>query len=161
MTSRWLQFSIGSLLAAMLLCALAVRFWPSHEADAPDSKWREMFFDEDAPLTNIPEITVASTDGFATRVTVKNVGRTTLQYNSAGPEHVQLFQEIHVGGKWIQSNWDWCGTGKELFEIAPNNVAELVVDFWDDQRRERMLANFSEKDTDCSGLVVLVTEPDK
>jgi hypothetical protein len=92
-------------------------------------------------------------------VKVKNVGTTTLQYYAAGSEHVQLFQEVDAAGRWTKAAWDWCGTGKEVFEIAPNNSAELVVSFSDDQKRERMLAHFSEKDTKRSGLVVLATEP--
>jgi len=158
MSPRWLQFSIRSLFVAMLLCAVAVRLWPWRQEGGPDPTWREMLFEAADALRNIPEITWTSTDGSVIRVTAKNVGNTTLQYSAAGPQHVQLFQEIHVSGKWTQSNWDWCGTGKELFEIPPNNAAELEVSFWDDQTRERMLANFSEKGTNRSGLVVLATE---
>ncbi len=129
--------------------------------DAPDPKWRDMFFKDAELLSNVPEITVTSTDGKLVRVIAKNVGTTTLQYYSAGAEHIQLLQEIQVAGRWTQSSWDWCGTGKELFEIAPTESVELVVDFWDDEKRERMLANFSEKDSCRSGLVILATEPDK
>jgi len=159
MSRRWFQFSIRSLLVVILLCAVAVRFWPSRQSEPPDSKWRELFLENATPLTNIPKTSLTSSVGSVARVTVKNVGNTTLQYYAAGSEHVQLFQEIKVRGKWTQSKWDWCGTGKELFEIAPNSSAELVVDFWDHQERERMLANFSEKDTKCSGFVILATEP--
>ena len=159
MSPRWLQFSIRSLLVAMLLCAVALRFWPWPDVNAPDGKWREMFFEDADPLTNVPEITVISTVGLRTCVTVKNVGNTTLQYEAAGSEHIQLFQEIDVDGKWTQSNWDWCGTGKESFDIVPDSSVELVIDYWDDQERERMLANFAEKGTNRSGLVVLATEP--
>lgn len=159
MSRRWSQFSIRSLLLAVLLCAVAVRFWPVEQADPPDAKWQEMFYDNAPPLTNIPAITLTASDGSITRVNVKNVGDTTLQYYSAGPEHISLFQEINLAGKWTKSNWDWCGTGKELFEIAPHDSADLVVSFWDNQQRERMLANFSEKGTNRAGLVVLATEP--
>ncbi len=131
------------------------------EEDTPDPKWREMFFEDTKVLSNVPEISVMSNDGKSIRVVAKNVGTTTLQYYSAGAENIQLFQEIKMAGRWTQSNWDWCGTGKQQFEIAPNASAELVVDFCNDEEQERMLANFSEKDTNRSGLVVLATEPDK
>lgn len=143
----------------MLLCAVAIRLLPSRELEAPDSQWREMFFEDADPLVNIPKITLKSRLDNVTRVTVKNVGSTTLQYSAAGAEHVQLFQEINVDGKWTQSNWDWCGTGKKQFEVAPHGTADLLVDFWDGEKRERMLARFSEKDTKRSGLIVLATEP--
>lgn len=129
----------------------------------PDLKWRELQFSdaEVEELVNVPQISVKSTDGEVNRVTVKNVGTTTLRYFSEGAEHVQLFQEIKTDGQWTKSNWDRCGTGKEWFEIAPNTSAELVVHFWDDKNQERMLAKFSEKDTNPSGLVVLASESDK
>jgi len=120
-----------------------------------------MFFEDAKALSNVPEISVKSSDGKSIRVIAKNVGTTTLQYYSAGAENIQLFQEIKTAGRWTQSSWDWCGTGKEHFKIAPNESAELVVDFWDADEQERMLANFSEKDTNRSGLVILATEPDK
>ncbi len=129
--------------------------------DTPDPRWREIFLENVIALSNVPEISVKSTDGKLIRVTAKNVGTTTLQYCSQGAENVQLFQEIKDAGRWTKSNWDWCGTGKELFEIAPNESAELMVDFWDNGKPERMLTNFSEKDTNRSGLVVLAIEPDK
>jgi hypothetical protein len=129
--------------------------------DTPDPSWREMLFEDEVALANVPEISVDSTDGRLVRVTAKNVGTTTLQYYSAGPDHIQLFQEIKEAGRWTQSDWDWCGTGKELFEIAPNGSAELIVNFWDEKKQERMLARFSEKDTNRAGLVVLTFEPDK
>jgi len=75
-----------------------------------------MFFEDAKALSNVPEISVKSSDGKSIRVIAKNVGTTTLQY---------------------------------------------VVDFWDADEQERMLANFSEKDTNRSGLVILATEPDK
>ena len=134
---------------------------PAEAVDGPDPEWREMFFEDSERLANVPEITIVSTDGNVVRVTAKNAGTTTLQYYSAGAEHVQLFQEIKEIDKWTQSNWDWCGTGKEVFDIAPNESVELEIDFWDEDKQERMLANFSEKDTNRSGLVVLAIEPEK
>ncbi len=128
--------------------------------DAPDPNWREMLFEDTEHLTNFPEVAVTSTDGNIVRVTAKNVGTTTLQYYSTGPDHVQMFQETKVAGKWTQSKWDWCGTGKEWFEIAPNESVELVISFWDEEKQERLLANFSEKDSNRSGLVVLASEPE-
>ncbi len=162
MAHQWLQFSVRSLLVAMLLCAVGLRFWPSRDVDPPDSQWSELFDDNSPPLTNIPQVTVLSIDRSAARVNVKNVGDTTLQYYSRGPEHVQFFEERYTSGKWTQAAWDWCGTGMESFEIAPHNSAQLAVCFSsDEQLRERVLTYFLEKDTDRSGLVVLATKPDK
>ena len=129
--------------------------------DAPDPSWREMTFKDRVVLANVPKISIGSTDGRLIHVSAKNVGKTTLQYYSAGPDHIQIFREIKKAGRWTQSDWDWCGTGKELFEIAPNGSAEFIVNFWDPKKQERILACFSEKDTNRAGLVVLTSDPDE
>ena len=124
----------------------------------PDPKWRELIFDDAESLENIPSIKLVSLDDESVKVAVTNEGETTLQYYSAGIDHVQTFQETFKDGKWTLGNWDWCGTGKEIFEISPGESTELIFQFWG-EHRERMLANFSEKGTDRTGLVVLATEP--
>jgi hypothetical protein len=129
--------------------------------DTPDAKWRERFFKDSTAFSNIPEISGKSTEGILIRVTAKNVGTTTLEYSSQGVEHVQLFQETKVAGRWTKASWDWCGTGKAVFEIAPNASVDLVVSFWNVKKQERMLAKFSEKDTGRSGLVVLAVESER
>ena len=139
--------------------------------------WNELLFDDATPLSNFPEITLTSEtkdpkegdsssrsaihDNNGFRVVAKNTGLTTLDYYSGGKHKIQLFQEIYDGKKWKSSNWDWCGTGKSSFQIAPNESVELEVEFWDDSKRERVLAVFSEVGTNRAGLVVLATEPEK
>ncbi len=86
-----------------------------------------------------------------------NEGTTTLEYYSAGRSHIQLFQEFEDLGEWTPTNWDWCETGKDEFELAPGEQVGLAVDFWD-PRRERMLATFTEEGTNRSGMVVLAAE---
>lgn len=54
-------------------------------------------------------------------------------------------------------NWDWCGNGKSIFYIRPNESVELTVgprggDDWE------IYAEFSEKASDCSGLIPLITK---
>ena len=158
-----IQFSMRILLLLVAASALTVHFWPQPTIEKPDEKWSEAFsfFADRLPLTNIPTIAPVANGSGATefRVIAKNTGNTVLEYSASGQERISLYQEIDVEGKWSMSNWEWCGTGKSRFEIAPKESVELVVKFWDDQKRERMLAMFTEKGTKRTGLVVLLKEP--
>ena len=131
----------------------------SEKKFAAPANWQERFSDDAQPLTNQPSITSVVHGESETLLKVKNNGSTTLTYYSAGAQNIQLFQETFEDGEWIMTGWDWCGTGKELFEIPPNSTVDLVVRFWDADKRERMQASFSEKGTKRSGFVVLAIEP--
>ena len=89
--------------------------------DAPDSEWRTSLFENAKELRNVPSVTVVSVEAGTVKVSVANVGKTALQYYSAGVDHVQTYQEIHEDGKWFMNNWDWCGTGKKMYEIPPDS----------------------------------------
>ena len=127
--------------------------------DPPSPTWREMGLVDGLPLQNIPVVVKTSQKHKELAVTVANNGTTILEYYSAGQTHIRMLQEVHENGEWKLSNWDWCGTGKSTYEIAPGKQVELYVDFWDPEKRERILGVFSEKDTNRSGLVVLASEP--
>ncbi len=131
----------------------------TEQASEPtELSWREMFFEDQLPLENKPQIVDISNDGDELVVVVANKGTTTLEYFSAGASHIKLFQEHHRDGEWKPKNWDWCGTGKSRYEIAPGEQVDLRLRFWDPKVRERMLASFTEKGTDRAGLVVLAWE---
>jgi hypothetical protein len=125
----------------------------------PDAEWSKLSNDGEQPLANVPAVSSPKSRGNEICVTVTNNGDTTLTYYSGGSKHVQLFQECEQNGEWQMGNWDWCGTGKEYFELAPGQSADLVVEVWDTGKRERMLAHFIEKGTPRSGMVVLYSEP--
>jgi hypothetical protein len=124
----------------------------------PNPEWDQEIFKHSHPLENIPAVGPPTRHGNDQFVTVTNTGKTVLVYLSGGPQHVQLFQEVDEHGKWRLSNWDWCGTGKETFELNPGQSVELAFRFWDAGKRERMLAHFTEKGTFRSGMVVLAAE---
>ena len=46
-----------------------------------------------------------------------------------------------------------------MFDVIPNESAELMVIFWDPEKRERMSGLFSEKETSRRSVVALATEP--
>ncbi len=124
----------------------------------PDPAWRREFFKGFLPLKNRPQIVSRKHVKDEVHVIVKNRGNTPLEYYAAGPEGIQLFQEVFRRGLWRKSGWDWCGTGKKTYTILPGQSIKLEVDFFDDERGERMLGNFREAGTNRSGLIVLATE---
>jgi hypothetical protein len=156
------KLCLGVAALCLALAAACVRFELfASPAAAPSAGWGRaglQLFGDELPLENIPVIvsTIRTPEGLT--VKVANEGTTTLTYDSAGPSSIQLFQEFEELGKWLPENWDWCGTGKAEFELHPGEQVDLFVDFWD-VRRERMLAQFTEKGSQRSGLVVLASEP--
>jgi len=125
---------------------------------APDPAWRRELFKGTLPLKNRPQIVSRKKVKNEVHVTVKNAGETTLEYYSAGPEGIQLYQEVFRGGLWRKSHWDWCGTGKKKYAFLPGKTVNLKVGFSDDERGERMLGEFREAGTNRCGLIVLATE---
>jgi hypothetical protein len=116
-----------------------------------------MLFADNMPLQNVAVVVSTARHSNGMTVTLANEGTTTLTYYAADRSGIQLFQEFEEMGVWTAANWDWCGTGKEDYELAPGKQFELAIDFWD-TRRERMVACFTEKDTNRSGMIVLAAE---
>ena len=161
MANKAVQFSVRSLLVTIALASATIHFWPKNRIAPPDDEWSELFSGR-TPLLNSPTIVPISGGSEASefRVTAKNTGSTVIQYSATGSERISLYQETDANGAWSMSNWS-CGTGSFLFEIAPQESVELEVEFRDDQKRERMLAMFTEKGTNREGLVVLLEEPEE
>tara|TARA_R110002167_G_scaffold347786_1_gene558781 strand:- start:626 stop:1066 length:441 start_codon:yes stop_codon:yes gene_type:complete len=113
----------------------------------PDSSWLESLFREERVLKNLPEVVSRKRVRGKVVVTIWNSGEALLHYSSVGPSEIQLFQEIDMAGSWQSCSWDWCGMGKENFDLKPGDTAELKVRFWDTRRRERMLGHFTEVGT--------------
>jgi hypothetical protein len=145
-------------LAAFVLVASSSAVYVS--AAGPDCKsFNEMFFTEQKTLQNVPVVTPPDRLVGKFSVAVTNRGKTILTYSGrGGPAGVSLYYERFTDGKWCAGTWDWCGTGRGMFEIAPGQTVKLDVVLWDNGVRDRALAAFSEKDTDRTALVVLAEE---
>lgn len=131
----------------------------------PDPAWRREYFEGILPLKNRPQIVSKKQVQEEIHVIVKNSGKTTLEYYATGaediaqPEGIVLYTEVFRRGLWRKSGRDWCCLGRTKFSILPGQSMKLEVDFVDDDRGERVLANFREAETNRSGLIVLATEP--
>jgi hypothetical protein len=142
------------VLANVLAC-IRLQIFANPSAE-PASGWRDMFAD-DMPLQNVPQIMATAIDSNGVTVTVANCGETTLRYLATSPSDIQLFQEREIMGMWASGTFDWCGLGKEDYDLAPGQQIPLAVEFWD-PGRERMLASFTEKETNRCGMIVPASE---
>src|SRR5438270_12499101 len=122
---------------------------PDRSVPPPSRDWRHgdlNLFRNTIPLQNTPIVlSVAIDERGVFTATVLNEGTTTLTYYSAGRSGIMLFQEFEEQGAWVPGSWDWCGTGKSDFELAPGEEVRLEGQFWG-LRRERMLGEFTEKE---------------
>lgn len=127
--------------------------WPN-----PDDPWdTELFGKCKAPLKNVPNVLSTDRSGRYVNIVLRNNGATTLEYCSAGPDNIQCYIEVQKAGAWKRLGYDWCGTGKSDFEILPGHEVELRVKNSKSEERYRISGLFTEKGTDRSGHVVLVT----
>lgn len=150
-------FTTRTLLALTLVVALAVFFWPQPDPSASDPRWRETLLDNSKPLSNVPDVSLASHKDGLVFVTATNTGRTTLEYRGSSQSCISLFQEVRSDSGWQQDAWSVDGHCEGFYEIGPGESVRLEIEFWDDDKAVRMLGKFSEKGTDRSGLVVLST----
>ncbi|QDT29350.1 hypothetical protein Enr10x_47020 [Gimesia panareensis] len=124
----------------------------------PDPAWRKGYLKDMQPLKNRPVVVSRKKVKDEIHVVIKNTGATTLEYYATSPERIQLYQEVFRAGLWRKANWDWCGTGKKTYKLAPGQSVKLEVHFFKDERGERMLGAFREAGTKRWGLIVLATE---
>ena len=150
-----LNFTTRYLFALTFVVALAVYLWPKPDPNATDPKWREMLPANSKPLLNIPAVSSASIKDGLIFVTATNNGNTTLEYRGSSPSSISLCEEIHESSAWKQYGWSGDGPCEEFYEISPGKSVTLEVEFFDDETPIRMLARFSEKGTDRTGMVVL------
>lgn len=158
----WLRFSNRMWIALTIVAAVCltscIRFEVFASAsDPPSIEWDGMFSTTGDSLTNQPIVVSTLREGNEVTVTVANQGTTALCYRAVGRSGIQVFWELEDWGQWTQAGWDWCGMGKENFELPPGDQVALSFNF-EDPRRERMLGNFGEKGTERRGLVVLACE---
>jgi hypothetical protein len=158
MLNRSLQFSVLLLLAVTLIGTISIRNWRLRHNQI-DPRWRDEVFYDCEELENKPSVTVDALYRTGAKVTLSNTGHTTLYYSGYGLNHIRTFQEFYIEGEWKKHDWEWCGTGASEFEILPNASVTFEIWFREDERRERILGGFGEKETNRSGLVVLATEP--
>ena len=150
-------FTTRTLLSLTLVVALAVFFWPKPDPSASDPRWRETLLDNSKPLSNAPDVSLASHKDGQVFVTATNTGRTTLEYRGSSQSCISLFQEVRSDSGWQQDAWSVDGHCEGFYQIGPGESVRLEIEFWDDNKAVRMLGKFSEKGTDRSGLVVLAT----
>ena len=133
---------------------------PANE-DLPSADWKQVFGNQPESLTNYPAISIIESRGDTCRVKATNQGRTILLYEGYGPSNAAIYQEFWKNEEWNCGEYTWCGTGLDWYELRPNQSVELIAVFRDSNKRERLLAEFSEMGTTRRGLIVLAAETEK
>ena len=81
--------------------------------------------DEYGSLDKQPIVSVMRQSDGGTTVKIINKTGSTLKYNGYEATHPLLRHEVRKGDKWIEENWDWCGTGISHYSISNNESAEF------------------------------------
>lgn len=157
---NWSQFTTRTLLLLTLAVALTVFLWPKPDPNAPDPQWRATYFANTQPLANVPDVSAVSHQDDQATVTVTNIGTTTLEYRGRPPQGILLFQEVLRGKQWRMDVVEAEGMCEVLHELAPGESVDLNFSILDDSLSVpiRSLGRFTEKGTERTGLVVLVSE---
>jgi hypothetical protein len=93
-------------------------------------------------------------------LTVENTTPIPLMYVSVCDTAVQRFSEVWDGSAWVESDWDWCGTGIRFHRIAPGSTARLMIQEMHEDKRERLYTVLSQADEpERRSLVLLYEEP--
>jgi len=147
----WITLAV-ILFAGFTSCSRLEIFASADEPPSPEWRRRNSLENQPVVVGNIRERGELG-------VTMGNQGTTTLMYSAAatGRRRVACFSEREENGAWRRNGWEWCGTGREVFELAPGKQVDLYFEF-DNPGRERVLTMFMEKGTELSGLVVLASE---
>lgn len=126
----------------------------------------QSLWEQEQDLNNIPVILSKTLDAdHRIRVLLQNQGATTLVYFSAGQNDIQACWTVMDRGV-KKLKWDWCGTGKDSFEPPPGQTNEFVIPVSVSkppaspakESEFEIFGLFTEKSTDRSGLVPMITE---
>ncbi len=112
------------------------------------------------PLPALPRITSQEANGRDVTVTVENTTPIPLMYLSVCNTEVQRFSKVWDGSAWVESDWDWCGTGMRFHRIAPGSTARLMIQEMHEDKPERLYTVLSHADEPkMRSLVLLYEEP--
>jgi len=145
--SMWTRISLAAILFAGLTSCFRFEIFASAD-DPPSPEWRR-----GDSLENRPVVVANIRERGALGVTVANQGTTTLMYSAAASDRrrIACFSEREENGAWRPNGWDWCGTGREVFELAPGKQVDLNFEF-DNPERERVLTMLVRKVPTCEVL---------
>ena len=95
---------------------------------AQSMEWRKNL-DEELRRPGLGEIQIEPVRDDGEMIIVRVINRTNekIKYRGYSKDSVQLFYEELKDGKWLDTNWMWCGTGMDTYTLAPGEKAEFQI----------------------------------
>lgn len=168
----WRILAYGGAGASLLGCSEqkseTVKAVEDNPAPPPPLAIRpgQSLWEQEQDLNNIPVILSKTLDAdHRIRILLQNQGATTLVYFSTGQNDIQACWTVMDRGV-KKLKWDWCGTGKDSFELPPGQTNEFVISVSvskpsaspAEEPGMEIFGLFTEEGTNRSGLVPVITE---
>ncbi len=117
--------------------------------------WRKFIQDPDRVELATPPTASWAVKGDEIIVQVTNHMDEVLIYSGHDPAAPQLFFEEMRDGKWVDTSWEWCGTGMELQKLQPKgkNQFRLASNMY--KSAYRVYAVFASPDWKRQSLVLI------
>jgi hypothetical protein len=142
-----MKFHIA-LLGALLLAPFAQAM-----------EWRKILKDDlSKPALAAIQVETIRNDGEMIIVRVTNKTDEKIKYRGYSKDSAQLFYEELKDGKWIDTDWMWCGTGMDIHTLSPGKKAELKIQRWRSAGDFRAYTLFDSLDDKRCALVLLYEE---
>lgn len=123
---------------------------------AQATEWRKGLKDDlHKPALGIIQVEFVRNDGEMPIVRVTNKTNEKIKYQGYSKDSPQLFYEEFKDGKWIDTNWMWCGTGMETHTLSPGQNIELQIKRWPSLGHVRAYTLFDSLDDKRCSLVLL------
>lgn len=117
--------------------------------------WRKFIKDSKRGELDAPPTASWTIKGDEIVVQVTNQMNTTLVYAGYDPAGPQLFFEELREGKWVDTSWNWCGTGMEIHKLPPKGTCEFRLEPINDKPAYRIYAAFGSPDWEKQSLVLI------
>lgn len=121
---------------------------------ATDMGWRKLLRETAGPpLPQLPTVQLSKeADGHMVAKVTNRMDQPIYYYGQKATSP-STYVEEYKWGRWVDTSWDWCGTGKSKYAIPGHGSQQFNLDDFD--RRIRIYALFSTANEKASSLILL------
>ena len=122
-------------------------------------EWRKILEDDlRKPAVGTIQVETIRNDAEMIIVRVTNKTDEKIKYRGYSKDSAQLFYEEIKNGKWIDTEWMWCGTGMDTYTLSPGKKADMQIPRWRSTGDFRVYTLFDSLDDKRCSLVLLYEE---
>jgi len=116
--------------------------------------WRKLLKEAaEPPLPQLPTVQlIQGTDGQRVAKVTNRMDQPIYYYGSKATSP-STYVEEYKWGRWVDTSFDWCGTGKSKYTIPSHGSQEFHL--FDFDRHTRIYALFSTSDEKAASLILL------